>query len=151
MLASVPASTNTLSKSSPVSNTSTSHSCAARAVTSMPTENPSKGAFYQIPHDWPLNELQENIMTIATSSLIHTLHYQHSHPPPPAIVEAVEEEDDDDLSSPSSPLSYSSFEIDQSTYLNRRRSSTAVRCETCQRKFHSLGNLANHQQLYQHY
>ncbi|KAI7864331.1 hypothetical protein BDF14DRAFT_1835302 [Spinellus fusiger] len=28
--------------------------------------------------------------------------------------------------------------------------STALRCHACQRRFHSQGNLANHQQLYQH-
>ncbi|ORE04314.1 hypothetical protein BCV72DRAFT_17998 [Rhizopus microsporus var. microsporus] len=59
-------------------------------------------------NDWPLDEAQENLMTLATV---------------------------------------------QSTYtqqaINRCRSSV-VRCKTCHRKFHSLGNLANHHQLYQH-
>ncbi|KAI8335311.1 hypothetical protein BC941DRAFT_429976 [Chlamydoabsidia padenii] len=31
-----------------------------------------------------------------------------------------------------------------------RRSSSGFRCDSCQRRFHSIGNLANHQQLYNH-
>ncbi|SAL97200.1 hypothetical protein [Absidia glauca] len=31
-----------------------------------------------------------------------------------------------------------------------RRLSSGFRCESCQRRFHSIGNLSNHQQLYQH-
>ncbi|SAM03118.1 hypothetical protein [Absidia glauca] len=31
-----------------------------------------------------------------------------------------------------------------------RRSSSGFRCDSCQRRFHSIGNLSNHQQLYQH-
>lgn len=34
--------------------------------------------------------------------------------------------------------------------LTRRSRSSAVRCDSCHRKFHSVGNLANHQQLYNH-
>ncbi|KAG2202420.1 uncharacterized protein EV154DRAFT_512356 [Mucor mucedo] len=60
--------------------------------------------------DWPLNELEENMMTLATSSQIKVTTAWHQH----------------------------------------KLVSSAVRCEACHRKFHSVGNLANHQQLYQH-
>lgn len=61
--------------------------------------------------DWPLNELEENMMTLATSSQIKVTTAWHH---------------------------------------NNKLVSSAVRCDACHRKFHSLGNLANHQQLYQH-
>jgi hypothetical protein len=61
-------------------------------------------------HDWPLNEIEENVMTLATCSQINQ----------------------------QPPLN------------NKLRRSTVVRCSACHRKFHSVGNLANHQQLYQH-
>lgn len=58
--------------------------------------------------DWPLNELEENMMTLATQI--------------------------------KSNAWFTSTQV----------RSSAVRCNACHRKFHSLGNLANHQQLYQH-
>lgn len=63
--------------------------------------------------DWPLNELEENMMTLATSSQIKVASWYSQHKP-------------------------------------QKQISSAVRCDACHRKFHSLGNLANHQQLYQH-
>ncbi|KAI7908311.1 uncharacterized protein BX663DRAFT_493772 [Cokeromyces recurvatus] len=70
---------------------------------------------------WPLNEIEENVMTLATCSQIKL----------------------QQGASPHHPLSYSDW------YCPSVRSSP-VRCVTCHRKFHSIGNLTNHQQLYQH-
>jgi hypothetical protein len=61
---------------------------------------------------WPLNEVEENIMTLATSRRL------------------------------------AAWRSLKSTAATVKR--TVVRCNTCQRRFHSAGNLANHQQLYQH-
>lgn len=74
---------------------------------------------------WPLNEMEENLMTLATCSQIN---YQKK-------LTLVGQNNSWRSSSPSTAT---------------RRTSAAVRCHACQRKFHSLGNLANHQQLYQH-
>jgi hypothetical protein len=67
-----------------------------------------------LKNDWPLNEVQENLMTIATSIQASNTANSDNH-----------------------------------MAINRCRSSV-VRCKTCHRKFHSVGNLANHHQLYQH-
>lgn len=64
--------------------------------------------------DWPLNELEENMMTLATSSQIKVIAWRSTN------------------------------------RHSKHIGSSAVRCDACHRKFHSLGNLANHQQLYQH-
>ncbi|KAK4515471.1 uncharacterized protein ATC70_010418 [Mucor velutinosus] len=64
-------------------------------------------------NDWPLNELEENVMTLATSIKLQQ-------------------------------------EQQQRQMAIKRCRSSVVRCNLCQRKFHSKGNLANHQQLYQH-
>ncbi|OBZ84825.1 hypothetical protein A0J61_07131 [Choanephora cucurbitarum] len=41
-------------------------------------------------------------------------------------------------------------EQEESNWRSLYQKRTAVRCQSCHRKFHSKGNLANHQQLYQH-
>lgn len=66
-------------------------------------------------NDWPLNELEENVMTLATSIKLQQEQQQQ-----------------------------------QRQIAIKRCRSSVVRCNSCQRKFHSKGNLANHQQLYQH-
>ncbi|KAI9487715.1 MAG: hypothetical protein EXX96DRAFT_647339 [Benjaminiella poitrasii] len=70
---------------------------------------------------WPLNEIEENVMTLATCSQIKLQQ------------QALQ------------TSTYSGWYCSPTSVR-----SSAVRCDTCQRKFHSLGNLANHQQLYQH-
>ncbi|KAI9281652.1 hypothetical protein BY458DRAFT_429602 [Sporodiniella umbellata] len=65
-----------------------------------------------LKNDWPLNEIQESLMTLATG-------LQSSHRM-------------------------------ESTSPTHHCRSSAVRCKTCHRKFHSLGNLENHHQLYGH-
>ncbi|KAI9364689.1 hypothetical protein BD770DRAFT_378754 [Pilaira anomala] len=74
------------------------------------TNNLMSSTRYNHSMDWPLNELEENMMTLATSSQIKSTAW----------------------------------------FSNNQVRSSAVRCDACHRKFHSLGNLANHQQLYQH-
>ena len=71
--------------------------------------------------DWPLNELEENMMTLATCSQIN------NQKKAAAIAQLTN----------TTP----SYKINRSSVL---------RCSSCQRKFHSQGNLSNHQQLYQH-
>lgn len=63
-------------------------------------------------YEWPLGEIEETVMTLATTSLIKTQDRRHLYA--------------------------------------WRTNSSVVHCHTCHRKFHSLGNLANHKQLYQH-
>ncbi|CAO3620103.1 unnamed protein product [Mucor hiemalis] len=73
--------------------------------------------------DWPLNEIEENMMTLATCSQIN------NQKKAAAVAQ----------------LASNSWQKHTTI-----RTSAVVRCVTCQRKFHSQGNLANHQQLYQH-
>lgn len=91
-------------------------------ATATPTSSPKTTAMTSIYtrqqqrryyHDWPLNELEENVMTLATSIKLQQ-------------------------------------EQQQRQIAIKRCRSSVVRCNSCQRKFHSKGNLANHQQLYQH-
>ncbi|ORZ13155.1 hypothetical protein BCR42DRAFT_419297 [Absidia repens] len=70
---------------------------------------------------WPLNELEEVSLTVDTHTSNMTL-FQQSSP----------------------KLSLSPCKT------GFRRSSSGFRCNSCQRRFHSIGNLSNHQQLYQH-
>ncbi|KAI8990094.1 hypothetical protein BDB01DRAFT_780018 [Pilobolus umbonatus] len=77
-------------------------------------------------NDWPLNEMEENIMTLATSISNHSYQQQ--------------QQEKEQSSEPSFNWRYS----------NNHSRSSVVRCTRCQRKFHSIGNLGNHQQLYQH-
>jgi hypothetical protein len=58
---------------------------------------------------WPLDETEENLMTLATTSIRSV-----------------------------------------NNHIVMKKSRSGVRCDACQRRFHSIGNLANHQQLYQH-
>ncbi|KAI9299809.1 hypothetical protein BJ944DRAFT_273874 [Cunninghamella echinulata] len=71
-------------------------------------------------YQWPLNEIEENELTNITQT---------------------------------SFLSTTTHEPNES-YLSIkpgfRRACSGYRCETCRRRFHSAGNLSNHQQLYQH-
>jgi hypothetical protein len=93
-------------------------------LASIPIQSSTKSRRY-LNNDWPLNEIEENMMTLATCSQINKNLLQ--------------------LSATSTNL--------QNNNNSWRKSNTryaAVRCNACQRKFHSLGNLANHQQLYQH-
>lgn len=73
--------------------------------------------------EWPLNESEENLMTLATFSQIN------SQKKAPAVAQLSN-------NSWKNPL--------------KARTTAVVRCATCHRKFHSQGNLANHKQLYQH-
>lgn len=71
-------------------------------------------------HDWPLNEIEENVMTLATCSQINQQQQLQQQ------------------------------KIRTSNKIPCGYTTSVVRCSACQRKFHSVGNLANHQQLYQH-
>ncbi|KAI8639098.1 hypothetical protein BD408DRAFT_421966 [Parasitella parasitica] len=83
-----------------------------------PSKNSAIAKIYSRPqqcyyYGWPLDELEENVMTSATS-----IKFQQ--------------------------------EQQQRQIAIKHCRSSVVRCNSCQRKFHSKGNLANHQQLYQH-
>ncbi|CAO3616001.1 unnamed protein product [Cunninghamella blakesleeana] len=66
---------------------------------------------------WPLNEIEENVLTNTTQTSLLTQESNGNY-----------------------------FSIKP----GYRRSCSGYRCETCRRRFHSAGNLSNHQQLYQH-
>lgn len=100
--------------------------------------------------DWRLPEFEEKRIMNALSS--STTSYS----------EEEEEEEEGELESPTAAtprrtasFSYFSdraiFQLQQNNQV-RRVSSTinSLRCPTCQRRFHSQGNLSNHKQLY-HY
>jgi hypothetical protein len=81
----------------------------------IPSSNLSTSYSRRYYHDWPLNEIEENVMTLATCSQINQQNQANNQ-----------------------------------QIHHYRSTTTVVRCSACQRKFHSVGNLANHQQLYQH-
>ncbi|ORZ25975.1 hypothetical protein BCR42DRAFT_401350 [Absidia repens] len=71
---------------------------------------------------WPLNKIEEDSLAATTTHTSDTALFQHRD----------------------STISIFPYKT------GYRRSSSGFRCTFCRRRFHSIGNLANHQQLYQH-
>ncbi|KAI8367455.1 uncharacterized protein BYT42DRAFT_586283 [Radiomyces spectabilis] len=97
---------------------------------------------------WPLNDYEENCMTTAT---IHrpSISTSSSTSSTTSIMSSCA---DSVSSNPTSIYSQAAEELPHGLGWRsvKQYRSTVLRCDTCQRRFHSLGNLANHQQLYLH-
>ncbi|CDH57730.1 predicted protein [Lichtheimia corymbifera JMRC:FSU:9682] len=105
--------------------------------------------FFHNPSVWPLDSIQE----------AHILMSQSYATSPPLSPPATTDFEEDAKPSPTPSSSASSASSSSTGYTiaaavimctSRKQRKEVIRCKTCNRRFHSKGNLANHHQLYQH-
>ncbi|KAI7881756.1 hypothetical protein K492DRAFT_176859 [Lichtheimia hyalospora FSU 10163] len=106
--------------------------------------------FFCNPSVWPLDSIQEAHILMSQSYATTPLPLS-----PPATIDL--EEGAKPSPTPSSSASSASsagtgYTIPAATIMctSRKQRKEVIRCKTCNRRFHSKGNLANHHQLYQH-
>ncbi|CDS11824.1 hypothetical protein LRAMOSA11468 [Lichtheimia ramosa] len=106
--------------------------------------------FFHNPSVWPLDSIQE--AHILMSQSYATTSSPLSSPATFDLEEGLKPSPTPSSSASSTSSSSIGYTIAAASIIctSRKQRKEVIRCKTCNRRFHSKGNLANHHQLYQH-